>query len=410
MRPLETLAVAAEAVRLNRVRSLLTVLGIMIGIASVSLTVGLGQGAQNQVREQINALGSNLLIISPGSSTSGGVRGGFGSATTLTRADAQALSDPTVAPDIAAVAPVATSSQVITYGDTTWTSSVVAAPPSWETVRSRTLASGRFITDADVSQLGKVVVLGSSTAEELLGGRNPVGSEVQIGTTTFTVIGVLAESGSSSSSTSSSNDDMVIMPWTTASTTVGTSATTLSTIYLQAKDDDSLSAAYQQANSALLTLHEITDSSDADFSITSQESIVETATATDRTLTVLLGGIAGISLLVGGIGVMNIMLVSVSERIREIGLRKALGATPRVIRRQFLMEAAILGLGGGILGLGIGVLGAWALPKLIDQPVTMSAWASAGALVVALGVGLIAGVYPATRAAKLAPIDALRRE
>ena len=408
MKVWKTLAVAAEAVRLNRVRSLLTVLGIMIGIASVSLTVGLGQGAQNQVREQINALGSNLLIVSPGSSTSGGVRGGFGSATTLTRADAAALADSSVAPSIAAVAPVATTQQVISYGEQTWTSSVVAATPSWQTVRSRTLASGRFLTDADVADLGKVVVLGSSTAAELLGGRNPVGAEVQINATTFTVIGVLAESGSSSST--SSDDDLVIMPWTTASTTVGTSATTVSSIYLQAKDSDALSAAYQQADSALLTLHGISTGDDADFTITSQESIVEAATATDRTLTVLLGGIAGISLLVGGIGVMNIMLVSVSERIREIGLRKALGAPPRLIRRQFLLEAAILGLAGGVLGLGIAALGTWLLPKIISQPVTMSLWASAGALVVAVGIGLIAGVYPATRAARLAPIDALRRE
>lgn len=408
MKVWETLAVAAGAVRLNRVRSLLTVLGIMIGIASVSLTVGLGQGAQNQVREQINALGSNLLIVSPGSSTSGGVRGGFGSATTLTRADAEALADPSVAPSIGAVAPVATTQQVITYGEQTWTSSIVAATPDWQTVRSRTLASGRFLTDADLADLGKVVVLGSSTAEELLGGRNPVGAEVQINATTFTVIGVLGASGSSSSATS--DDDVVIMPWTTASTTVGTSATTLSSIYLQATDSGALSAAYQQADSALLTLHGISSSDDADFTITSQESIVEAATATDRTLTVLLGGIAGISLLVGGIGVMNIMLVSVSERIREIGLRKALGAAPRLIRRQFLMEAGILGLAGGILGLGIAALGAWLLPKLISQPVTMSLWASAGALVVAVGIGLIAGVYPATRAARLAPIDALRRE
>lgn len=404
----ETLRVAAEAVRLNRVRSLLTVLGIMIGIASVSLTVGLGQGAQDQVREQINALGSNLLIVSPGSSTSGGVRGGFGSATTLTRADAAALADPSVAPSIAAVAPVATTQQVLTYGQQTWTSSVVAATPDWQTVRSRSLAAGRFLTAADVADLGKVVVLGSSTAEELIGGRNPVGAEVQINSTTFTVIGVLADSGSTSSS--ASDDDLAIMPWTTASTTVGTSATTVSSIYLQAKDSDSLSAAYQQANSALLTLHGISSGDDADFTITSQESIVQAATATDRTLTVLLGGIAGISLLVGGIGVMNIMLVSVSERIREIGLRKALGAAPRLIRRQFLLEAAILGLAGGVLGLGIAALGAWLLPKLISQPVTMSLWASAGALVVAVGIGLIAGVYPATGAARLAPIDALRRE
>ena len=409
MRFTETLTVAVEAVRLNRMRSMLTVLGIMIGIASVSLTVGLGLGAQDEVKQQINALGSNLLIVSPGSSTSSsGIRGGFGSATTLTRADAVALGTGEVAPSIAAVAPVASTNQVLTAGETTWTSSTVAITPQWQQVRSRTLASGRFITDSDVTAQNKVAVLGATTASELFAGGSPVGSPVQIAGTDFTVIGVLESTGSSSSN--SSEDDTVLLPWTTAATTVGTSATTVSTIYLQARDDQSLSAAYQEANAALLTLHHLTSSDDADFSITSQQSIVQAATATDRTLTILLGGIAAISLIVGGIGVMNIMLVSVSERIREIGLRKALGATPEMIRAQFLTEAGILGLAGGVLGLGIGALGALVLPTLIDQPVTLSPWASAGALIVAVGVGLVAGVYPAGRAAKLAPIDALRRE
>jgi putative ABC transport system permease protein len=409
MRFAETFRVAVEAVRLNRMRSLLTVLGIMIGIASVSLTVGFGLGAQDQVSSQINALGSNLLIVSPGSTTSSsGVRGGFGSATTLTRANATALADKEVAPDIKAVAPVVTSSQVLTAGDTTWTSNVVGATPDWQSVRARTLSSGRFLTESDITDRSKVVVLGSDTASELFGGFGGVGETVSINGTDFTVVGLLDASGSSSSS--STEDDMAVMPWTTAADAVGTSATTVSTIYLEATSDDTLSAAYQEAKAALTSLHNITASDVADFTISSQQSIVEAATATDKTLTILLGGVAAISLLVGGVGVMNIMLVSVSERIREIGLRKALGATPKVIRRQFLMEATTLGLAGGICGLGIGILGAFVLPKLIDQPVTLSFWANAAALVVAVGVGLVAGVYPAGRAARLAPIDALRRE
>ena len=408
MRFAETLRVAVEAVRLNRTRSLLTILGIMIGIASVSLTVGLGQGAQDQVRAQINALGSNLLIVSPGSTTTGGVRGGFGSATTLTRANADALANEAVAPDIAAVAPVVTSSQVLTAGTTTWTSSVVGATPAWQGVRARTLAAGRFLTDSDVDQHSKVVVLGADTAAELFAGSGGVGQSVSVNGSSFTVVGLLAASGSTSST--SSDDDLAVLPWTTAADAVGTSATTVSTIYLEATSSDTLSAAYQEASAALSSLHDLTTADTADFQISSQQSIVEAATATDKTLTILLGGVAGISLLVGGIGVMNIMLVSVSERTREIGLRKALGATPTVIRRQFLLEATTLGLAGGVLGLAIGGLGAFLLPKLIDQPVTLSLWASAAALVVAVGVGLVSGVYPAGRAARLAPIDALRRE
>jgi putative ABC transport system permease protein len=407
MRWTETLRIALEAVRTHRLRSLLTVLGIWIGIASVTLTVGLGQGAQQEVRAQINSLGSNLLVISPGSSTTGGIRGGRGSATTLTTADAAALASPEVAPDIARVAPVSSSSQVLSVGATTWTTTAVATTADWSTVRARTVSSGRFFTTPEVDTAANVIVLGETTAAELFSAQSPVGQTVVINGNEFTVIGVLTATGSTGIT---DEDDQAILPETTAAQRFATStAGAVSTIYLEAASEDTLSAAYQEAYAALLTRHNVTADT-IDFSIASQQSLVQAATATDRTLTILLGGIAGISLLVGGIGVMNIMLVSVSERVREIGLRKALGAKPSTIRAQFLMEATILSLAGGVLGLGVGYVGAVVLPKFIGQPVTLSIPASLGALAVALAVGLVAGVYPASRAAGLAPIDALRSE
>jgi putative ABC transport system permease protein len=405
----ETLRTGFDAVRSHRLRSILTMLGILIGIAAVILTVGLGQGAQVEVRDQIASLGSNLLIVSPGSTTSSsGVRGGFGSATTLTMADANALSSEVVAPDIKAVAPVITSQQSLTYGTTNWTSSVVGTTTDWPSVRARTLSNGRFFTAKEVADAASVVVLGPETATQL-GLRSPVGAEVNIGGTTMTVIGVLDPVGSGSSS--SNEDDTAIMPSTTAMARLASGSTraAVSTIYLEATSTDALSAAYQESTAALLSLHGLASDS-ADFTISSQQSLLDTATSTDRTLTILLGGIAAISLLVGGIGVMNIMLVSVTERVKEIGLRKALGATPRAVRRQFLVEASLLGLVGGLIGVGIGVGGAYVLPHLISQPVLISPVALGGAVLVALGIGVGFGVYPASRAARLAPIDALRSE
>ena len=404
----ETLRTALEAVVAHRLRSLLTMLGILIGIAAVILTVGLGQGAQAQVREQIDALGSNLLIVAPGSTTSStGVRGGRGSASTLTVRDAQALDSTVVAPDIARVAPVVTTSQALTVGSTNWTTNVVGTTPDWLRVRARTLATGRFLTAADTATAAPVVVLGSETAQELFAGRSPLGQTVTADGTSLTVVGVLAAIGSSSTS---DEDDQAVVPQTTAATRFSTgTGTSLSSIYVEARSSSSLSAAYQETDAALLTAHGLTAEA-ADFTISSQQSLLATATSTDRTLTILLGGVAAISLLVGGIGVMNIMLVSVTERVREIGLRKALGATPRAIRRQFLLEASTLGLTGGVLGLAIGVVGALLLPRVVDQPVPVSALAAVAAVAVALAIGVGAGVYPAGRAARLAPIDALRSE
>jgi len=412
---LETCRTAAEAVVTRRLRSSLTILGIMIGIAAVVLTVGLGEGAQQQVSSEITALGSNLLTVSPGSTTSSsGIRGGFGSASTLTVGDATALSSKTVAPDVAAVAATTTSSENLVAGTTNWTTTVVGTDPSWITVRGRTMTEGRFIAGHDESTRADVVVLGSTTAQELFGVRDALGQSVTVNGVPMTVIGVLNTVGSSgsSSSTTADQDDQAIVPITTASTQLfgGTSRNSVGEILVQATSSTTLSAAYQETDAELLSLHSITTTTAADFTITPETSLVSTATSVDKTLTVLLGGIAGISLLVGGIGVMNIMLVSVTERIREIGLRKALGATPRVIRRQFLVEASVLGLAGGILGAGLGLLVAWILPHFISDPITISALAMAGAIVVAVGIGVAFGVYPASRAAKLPPIDALRSE
>jgi putative ABC transport system permease protein len=406
----DTVRTAADAVRTHRLRSALTMLGILIGISAVVLTVGLGQGAKAKVHDQINELGTNLLVVSPGSSTSSsGARGGFGSASTLTVQDANALRSKQAAPDVAAVAPVATTSGSLVNGSTNWTTTLTGTTPSWKVVRSRGISSGRFISQHDQDTAAAVVVLGPDTASELFSGRNPVGQYVTYNGTKLEVIGVL---DALSSSENASSNDLAVVPLTTYSQRLvgGSNRNSVSSIYVKATGESTLSAAYQESNALLLNLHGITQSSDADFSIATQQSILSAATSVDDTLTVMLGGIAAIALLVGGIGVMNIMLVSVTERIREIGLRKALGARPHLIRRQFLVEASILGFAGGLLGVALGVVGAVVVPMVSDSTVILSIPAALAAIVMAVGIGIVFGVYPASRAARLAPIDALRSE
>jgi putative ABC transport system permease protein len=410
MRWRDTFRTAGDAVRTHRLRSALTMLGIMIGISAVVLTVGLGQGARAKVQADINALGTNLLVVSPGSTTSTtGVRGGFGSASTLTLQDAAALSNHQAAPDIQAVAAASTTNASLTAGTTNWTTSLVGTSPSWQEVRSRTVSEGRFLTDADDANVASVVVLGPDTASELFSTVDPIGQTVTVNNVQLTVVGVLEEL---SSSESTQNNDMALVPHSTYAQLLvgGSSRNSVSSIYVKATGAGTLSAAYQETDALLLNAHDITTAANADFSIATQQSLLSAASSVNSTLTVMLGGIAVISLLVGGIGVMNIMLVSVTERIREIGLRKALGGQPRFIRRQFLVEASILGLAGGVLGVGVGIAGAVILPKVTDTQVLLSVPASVGAIVIAIAIGIVFGVYPASRAARMAPIDALRSE
>ena len=411
---LETLRTGFNGVRSHRLRSSLTVLGILIGIAGVIIAVGLGEGASGQVTSEINALGSNVLTITPGSSTSSsGIRQALGTASTLTMSDVAALSSPVDAPDVKAVTPITSQTEVLTAGSETATTSVQGTTPNWLSVRGRTLAEGRFIDNQDVQDHAAVAVLGATTASELFTRGDPVGQTVNVNGVPVTIVGVLTSSGASSSSSSTSDpDDTLIIPITTGAERIfgGTSRNAVSSIVVQARSSADLTGAYQEADHLLLELHGITNSTDADFTITSEQSLIAANTSVDHTLTILLGGIAAISLIVGGIGVMNIMLVSVTERIREIGLRKALGATPRVIRRQFLVEASVLGVIGGILGVAAGILGVVYLPGLIGDPISTSPTAAVGALAIALAIGVLFGVYPASRAATLAPIDALRSE
>ncbi len=401
----ETLRSGLEAITSHRLRSSLTVLGILIGIAAVILTVGLGEGAASSVNSAINALGTNLLIVTPGSSTTGLVRGGFGSASTLTYQNAIDLSNKVDCPDITAVAPQVQQETTLVAGNENWTTSVYGSTPAWLSVRGRSMAEGSFFTQQEMTTDANVVVLGQTTAEEL-GLFSPVGQTVNIGSIPFTIIGVLNSAGSSSTT---NEDDLAIMPITTAQNEfLGSSS--VSTIYLEAGSQGTMGAAYDEASNELLALHGITDPANADFTITTQNQIEATASSVDKTLTILLAGIAAISLLVGGIGVMNIMLVSVTERISEIGLRKALGATPSVIRRQFLVEASTLGLIGGVAGAALGVVGAIVIPHFITNKIAISGPATIGAIFCAIFIGIVFGVYPASRAARLTPIQALRSE
>ena len=388
----------------HRLRSVLTTLGILFGVAAVISTVGIGQASSDSVTARITSLGTNLLTISPGSSVSGGVFGGAGSANTLTMADVGGLQDRQSAPDIEAVAPVTQGRASLVSSSGNWSTTVSGSTAGWLVTNSRTVSTGTFITSQDVATRGQVIVLGSTTASNLGVG---VGDLVLVKQIPFEVIGVLAQSGSQGFG---NQDDLAVVPITTAQDSLFGGAGSVQRILLSATSASTIGSAYLEADQILLQTHHIGDPSQADFTITSQTQVLSTAQAVTQTLTILLASVAAISLLVGGIGVMNIMLVSVTERTSEIGLRKALGATPGDLFRQFVIEAGTLTALGGLLGVATGLGAGYIVPRAANIAVTITPLPVLTAVGVAVAVGLVFGVYPALRAARLAPIEALRAQ
>ncbi|MGH7686551.1 MAG: ABC transporter permease [Candidatus Dormibacteria bacterium] len=405
MSVLRTFQTGLRGILSHRLRSVLTTLGILFGVAAVICTVGIGTASSASITSRIAALGTNLLTITPGSTTSGGVRGGAGSASTLTMSDVGGLRDKYDAPDIEAVAPVVQSTASLVSQSTNWRTTVQGSTPDWLVTNARTMGTGSFLTQKQLSDHAQVIVLGATTAAQL---GATVGDSVTVSAIPFTVIGVLQSSGGQAFS---NGDDLAVVPMTTAQDVLtGGAPNSVERILISATSGDTVGSAYLEADQLLLNTHGITTSATPDFTITSQSTLQSTATSVTSTLTILLASVAAISLLVGGIGVMNIMLVSVTERTQEIGLRKALGATPADLLRQFLFEAATLSVVGGVIGVGAGMLASVLIPKFTSIAVSVTALPVIISVAVAAGVGLIFGVYPAARAASLAPIDALRAE
>lgn len=395
----------------HKLRSFLTILGVVIGVGAVIALMSVGKGATNQIVSQLTSLGTNLVYVAPGASTStGGVRGAMGSATTLTIDDAEAIEEEVA--NIEAIAPYSTSMAQVIAGSENTRATVTGVTPSYETVFGvDVLGEGYFITDYQYSHKSKVALLGATVAETLFGEEDPIGETIKMSNTVFTVIGVMDSSGSSTNST----DNMIIIPLTTLQTVMSSSRTTsgeytVSQIVIQTTDKDLLDTVKADITYLLEERHEIGIDEDDDFSITTMDDLVDTISESTQTMTVLLGAIASISLVVGGIGVMNIMLVSVMERRREIGVRKALGAKESTIWGQFLVDSAVLTFTGGVIGVAVG----WAVAYFVNYFDIMNTAVTLDivvlAVAVSVGIGLFFGFYPAWQASKLNPIDALRSE
>ena len=413
MSPLSIFFTALSSLGANKLRTGLALLGIVIGVAAVISTMSVGRGAQEAVTANIESLGTNLLFVRPGDANLGGFFGGQGSATTLTLEDTYALLDPVFTPSVAAVAPeLNTNGQIVAGRENTF-AQVLGTTPKYLAVRNNAVASGQFISSSHVQNRSEVAVLGSRIAETLFGFRDPTGQTLRINGRQFTVIGVLATKGGGVQTI----DDRVLVPITTAYYRLASQRTSqgdvsVQAINVQVQSLDEMDQATREIATVLRLRHRITGEDDC--TVSSQQDTIETLEDTQDTFVVFLAAIAGISLLVGGIGIMNIMMVSVTERTREIGIRKAMGAKRRDIQFQFVSEATLLSLGGG----GVGLLLGWLASDLLDGrslggqvfQTAFSGDIAVLALAVSAAIGLFFGIYPAIRAARLHPIEALRYE
>ncbi|MBI2953547.1 MAG: ABC transporter permease [Chloroflexi bacterium] len=409
----ECIRIALRALGANKLRSALTMLGMIIGVGAVIALMSVGKGAQAMVSSRIQGMGTNLLFVTPGNQQQGGVRQGQGTAPTLTLEDADAIADPSNVPTVVAVAPESMTVGQIVAGPQNTRTRITGTTPSFEEVRNFRVAQGEFISKQHVDGRSSVAVLGSNVATDLFGGMDPIGQTIRINQVSFRVIGVMESKGSQSMG---NQDDIVIVPLTTLLQKLNRQRTArggqnVNTIYVQVADEKLMSDAVEQIGALLRERHRTPQD---DFTIRSQEDLLSTATQITGVMTLLLGSIAGISLVVGGIGIMNIMLVSVTERTREIGIRKAIGAKKRDILTQFLIEAIVVSLAGGAIGLMLGAGLSMLIGRIPLGGQTLNTVVSADAVALAVGVsaaiGIFFGIYPATRAASLNPIDALRYE
>ena len=403
-----TIKISFRALRVNKMRSALTMLGIIIGVGAVIAMIAVGTGASRRISEHISKMGSNLLMIVPGATTTGGVRMGSGTQPTLTLADAEAILKESRA--VSDVAPVLSGVAQVVYGHQNWSTGVVGTTPGMLNVRDWPLASGRSFTQQDVRSATKVCLLGQTVAENLFGDMDPTGQVIRIKKIPFTVIGVLAPKGQSPQG--QDQDDTIYVPVTTAQKKLfGTTFPGMvRTIMVKAKSTEELASAEKQINELLRQRHRIGPKQDSDFTVRNLTQFMQAQEASTKAMTVLLGAIASVSLLVGGIGIMNIMLVSVTERTREIGIRMAIGAKTWDIRLQFIIEALILSLIGGIAGIIAGVSGSLIISALAGWSTVVSPLS----VLIAFGfsgfVGMFFGFYPAYKASLLDPIEALRYE
>ena len=405
---LQSLLIAVRALRVNTMRALLTMLGIIIGIAAVIAMVAIGAGASKMISDQISSIGSNLLLVIPGSMTSGGMRSGTGSAQTLTYDDAKAIK--AECPAVAEVAPVVRGSGQVVYGNQNWSTVLNGVTPEMVVVRDWALVSGRNISQSDVDGATKNCLLGQTVADNLFGATDPIGKVVRIKKIPFTVIGLLERKGQSPNG--QDQDDVIYLPLRTAQRKLLGSQfpNVVGAMMIQAKGADVLKKAEDEVTSLLNQRHRVGPSREVDYSIRNLSEILAVAEQSSKVMSLLLGAVASISLLVGGIGIMNIMLVSVTERTREIGIRIAIGAKRRDILLQFLTEAVLLTSCGGIVGMLLGVGGARLVASLIGWPTLVSVDTIVIAFVFSAGVGVFFGFYPARKAASLNPIEALRYE
>ena len=403
-----SLRIAIRALRVNKMRALLTMLGIIIGIAAVIAMVAIGAGASKVISDQIASMGSNLLLVLPGSTTSGGLRTGAGGTPTLTYDDAKAIK--AECSSVSEVAPTVRGTAQVVYGNQNWSTIVLGTTPEMVIVREWPLQAGRNLSQSDVDGATKNCLIGQTVAENLFGDSDPIGKIVRIKKVPFTVIGVLDRKGRSAQGTD--QDDTIFIPLITAQRKVFGSLfpNTIGAMMVQAKDAEALNKAEEEITALLNQRHRIGPNKEADYTVRNLSEIMAVSAQSSKVMSLLLGAVASISLIVGGIGIMNIMLVSVTERTREIGIRMAIGAKEGDILLQFLTEAVLLTTLGGIVGMILGVTSAFAVSKLAGWPTLISFQAIVIAVVFSAGVGVFFGFYPARKAASLNPIDALRYE